>query len=122
MKQEVKETSKGIRGKSPRVIRATISTVKARKIINRVAHGEYSQNPILRDTYLAGIRDIIGEDLGWSFRRAVLTGDIKQVARFCSDGWKVLGCRPEAFTGGRSMKRFLMDIRKLCVEAIKECK
>lgn len=106
------------RGKSTKVIRATISTVKARKIINRVTIGEYSRDPLLRDVYLRGMRDIIGGDLGWTFRRAVLTGDIKQVARFCSDGWRVIGGKSAQFGTGMNMESYLNKIRRICAEAL----
>ena len=114
--------TKKLRGKSPRVIRATISTVKANKIINRVTVGEYSRDPLLRDVYLQGMCDIIGGDLGWAFRRAVLTGDVKQVARFCSDGWRLIGGSSASFGTGSNMESFLNKIRRICAEAIKEIK
>ena len=61
-----------------RVIRASISTVKAGKMMRKVTgYGMYAKDDILRDVYLAGARDVIGGDLGWAFRRAILTGDMK---------------------------------------------
>ena len=104
------------RGKLPRVIRASISTVKARKIMNKVTepYGEYSKDPLLRDVYLAGVRDIIGGDLGWAFRRAVLTGDMKRVARYCSDGRKILKIPLEAFTTSQRMTMYLRTMRDTC--------
>lgn len=110
------------RGKLPRVIRATISTVKARKIMNKVTepYGEYSKDPLLRDVYLAGVRDIIGGDLGWAFRRAVLTGDMRQAARYCSDGWKVLKIPFDAFTTSQRMTMYLRTMRDTCAKLLAE--
>ena len=70
-----------------------------------------SKDDILRDVYLAGAWDVIGGDLGWAFRRAILTGDMKQVARFCSDGWKVIGDM-EAFTSERAALKGIIGIHQ----------
>ena len=106
-----------------RVIRASISTVKAGKMMRKVTGcGMYAKDDILRDVYLAGARDVIGGDLGWAFRRAILTGDMKQVARFCSDGWKVLGLKPAEFSAKVNMTEYLNQIRRLCAKAIEETK
>ena len=85
------------RSKSIRVIRVTMSIAKARKIMNRVSGTVYAADPLLQDVDLCGVRDVLGKDLGYSFRRAILSGDKRQVARFCSDGWRVLGCDRAAF-------------------------
>jgi len=110
------------RGKSPRVIRATISTVKAGKIMKKVTapYGAYSNDPLLRDVYLAGVRDIIGGDIGWAFRRAVLTGDMKQVARYCSDGWKILKIPLDEFTTSQRMTMYLRTMRDTCAKLLAE--
>ena len=95
-----------------RVIRASISTIKAGKMMRKVTGcGMYAKDDILRDVYLAGARDVIGGDLGWAFRRAILTGDMKQVARFCSDGWKVIGDM-EAFTSERAALKGIIGIHQ----------
>lgn len=87
------------RSKSIRVIRVTMSTAKARKIMKTVLGpvSDYAADPLLQDVYLRGVRDVLGKGLGYSFRRAILSGDKRQVARFCSDGWRVLGCDRAAF-------------------------
>ena len=81
------------------VIRVTMSTAKARKIMNTVLGpcADYAADPLLQDVYLRGVLDVLGKGLGFEFRRAVLSGDMRRVARFCSDGWRVLGCDRAAF-------------------------
>lgn len=78
--------------KRANVIRVTMSTAKARKIMNTVLGpcADYAADPLLQDVYLRGVRDVLGKGLGFEFRRAVLSGDMRRVARFCSDGWRVL--------------------------------
>ena len=107
-------------GKTIRPIRATISTIKLHKILNKV-HFDYKDNELMRDAYLAGIRDIIGQDDGWAFRRAVLANDRRDAARFCSDGWKVIG-NFEAFNTSVDSRWLIDKLRNLIHEAIKEGK
>lgn len=113
------EKVKKERGKSPRVIRVSLTTAKARKIIHFVKSGECSKNPVLRDIYLRGMRDMLGGDLGWSFRRAILTGDIHAVARFCRDGWRVVGDR-EAFEPHIDKKKVKRELLRIVHEAFAE--
>lgn len=100
-----------------RVINASISTRKARKLIDTA--GRYAGDA--RDAYLRGIRDAIGGDLGFAFARGVRTGDIRNVARFCRDGWKALGGDATAFFSAKmDMREFLREMRRLCDRAIRE--
>ena len=109
------------RGKKIKPIRVMISTAKLYKILGRVRR-DYYGNELMRDAYLAGIRDIIGQDEGWAFRRAVLANDTRAAARFCSDGWRILGVKPAAFSAQANVADYLNQIRRLCAKAIKEAK
>lgn len=100
-----------------RVINVSISTRKARKIIDRA--GRYAGDA--RDAYLRGIRDVIGGDLGLMFARGVRSGDIRNVARFCNDGWRAMGVPATAFFSAKmDTLDFLREVRRLCEKAIRE--
>ena len=109
------------RGKKIKPIRVTISTAKLAKIMRR-ANIDYKDNELMRDAYLAGIRDVVGEDDGWAFRRAVLANDRRDAARFCYDGWKILGVEAAEFSDQIQMADYLNQIRRLCAKAIKEAR
>ena len=102
-----------------RVINASISTAKARKLFAtaRSYEGE------CRDAYLLGIREVIGGELGWAFATAVKSGDIRNAARFCRDGWRVMGGDAAAtafFSAKMDAREFLREMRRLCAKAIRE--
>lgn len=102
-----------------RVINVSISTRKARKIIDRAGRLTGCE----RDAYLQAVRDTIGGDLGFMFAKGVKTGDIRNVARFCRDGWKALGGDAAAtafFSAKMDMREFLRQMRSLCDKAIRE--
>lgn len=99
-----------------RVINVSISTVKARKILRQL---KLSYAGEARDAYLQGIRDVIGGDLGLLFARAVESGDIRKVARFCNNGWRILGGR-DLFTARMDIRTFLREMRGLCEKALRE--
>ena len=104
-----------------RVINVSISTVKAAKIIRKGGGGEYGYKGDCRDAYLEGVRDVIGGDLGRLFSRGVRSGDIRNVARFCHNGWRVMGVGAEAFFSNKmDMGEFLRQMRSLCDKAIRE--
>lgn len=102
-----------------RVINVSISTVKAQKIIRvagRLTGGE-------RDAYLRGVRDTIGGDLGFMFSNGVASGEIRNVARFCRDGWRAMGGDAAAtafFSAKMDAREFLREMRRLCDKAIRE--
>lgn len=100
-----------------RVINASISTRKARKIIDRAGRLTGCE----RDAYLQAVRDTIGGDLGLMFAKGVKTGDIRNVARFCNDGWRAMGVPATAFFSNKmDMGEFLRQMRSLCDKAIRE--
>ncbi|MBQ6246372.1 MAG: hypothetical protein IJK04_05880 [Kiritimatiellae bacterium] len=102
-----------------RVINVSISTVKAAKIIRR-ANGLAGDE---RDAYLLGVRDVIGGDLGCLFSKGVASGDIRNVARFCHNGWRVMGGDAAAtafFSAKMDVREFLREMRRLCDKAIRE--
>lgn len=85
--------------KRAKVIRITLSTARARKIMHTVLGpcADYAGDSELQDAYLRGVRAVLGKGLGFEFQRAVLSGNMRRVARFCSDGWRVLRCDRAAF-------------------------
>lgn len=100
-----------------RVINASISTRKARKIIDRAGRLTGCE----RDAYLQAVRDTIGGDLGFMFAKGVKTGDIRNVARFCNDGWRSMGVAATAFFSAKmDMREFLREMRRLCDRGIRE--
>lgn len=104
-----------------RVINVSISTVKAAKIIRKGGGGASGYQGELRDAYLQGVRDVIGGDLGFMFSRGVRSGDIRNVARFCHNGWRVMGVGAEAFFSAKmDCREFLREMRRLCEKAIRE--
>lgn len=104
-----------------RVINVSISTVKAAKIIRKGGGGEYGYKGDCRDAYLEGVRDVIGGDLGFLFSRGVKTGDIRNVARFCHNGWRVMGGDAAAFFSAKmDTREFLREMRRLCDKALRE--
>ena len=109
------------RSKSIRVIRVTMSTAKARKIMKTVSGpvSDYAADPLLQDVYLRGVRDVIGKGLGYSFRRAILSGDKRQVARFCSDGWRELGGSPADYRLRPDLTGALVELKRLCDKALR---
>ena len=102
-----------------RVISATVSVRKAQKIImvaGRLTGGE-------RDAYLRGVRDTIGGELGIMFSRGAESGEIRNVARFCRDGWRAMGGDAAAtafFSAKMDSREFLREMRRLCDRAIRE--
>ena len=98
-----------------RVINASISTAKARKLFAtaRSYAGE------CRDAYLLGIRETIGGELGWAFATAVKSGDIRNAARFCRDGWRIAG-EQDLFSAKMDTREFLREMRRLGDQAIRE--
>ena len=102
-----------------RVINVSISTVKAAKIIRR-ANGLAGDE---RDAYLLGVRDTIGGELGIMFSRGAESGEIRNVARFCRDGWRAMGGDAAAtafFSAKMDSREFLREMRRLCDRAIRE--
>ena len=107
---------KGDRNKV-RVINVSISTVKARKIIDRAGRLTGGE----RDAYLRGVRDTIGGELGFMFSKGAESGEIRNVARFCRDGWRAMGVPATAFFSNKmDMGEFLRQMRSLCDKAIRE--
>lgn len=100
-----------------RTISATVSVCKAAKIIRR-ANGLAGDE---RDAYLLGVRDVIGGELGFMFSNGVASGEIRNVARFCRDGWRAMGVPATAFFSNKmDMGEFLRQMRSLCDKAIRE--
>ena len=105
-----------------RVISVSMSTAKARRILRKISNGAFGwYDGDRRDAYLDGVRDAIGGDIGFTFVNAAKSGDIRKLARFCRDGWRVMGVQETAFFSSKMDSReFLREMRRLCDKAIRE--
>ena len=104
-----------------RVVCVSISVAKARKILRSAGGGIMGYDGDLRDAYLDGVRDAIGGDIGFAFVNAAKSGDIRKLARFCRDGWRVLGLKDAAlFSAKTDSREFLREVRRLCDRYLRE--
>lgn len=99
-----------------KTVRVSITTAKVTAMIRGLT---LLGNETEREIFLEAVRLAIGGDLGHAFTTALRTRDINRCARFCRDGWRLIGNR-EQFTTNCNMADWLLQMRSLCEKALKE--